>query len=125
MHSIEKIEELSKQQFQVTAIKWLLGFGIGFPILLTMLMFLLSVMMDNNFKIEDLLSLLGSIYLSPLYLICMIISTPLVAYSSSKAVKKKMMEENEQEEREKRDEHYRKMEELLEKMSEEKKQNDA
>ena len=35
------------------------------------------------------------------------------------------MEENEQEEREKRDEHYRKMEELLEKMSEEKKQNDA
>lgn len=102
----------------MTVVKWIIGFGIIFPILMIIVMVVLASMTNSHpVRIDDIIGILSSIYLSPLYLILMIISTPLMGYASSKAIKKKMLEENAQEESEKREEHYRKMEELIEKMS--------
>ena len=121
MYTLEEIEERGKLHFQMTVVKWIIGFGIIFPILMIVVMVVLASMTNSHsIRIDDIIGILSSIYLSPLYLILMIISTPLMGYASSKAIKKKMMEENAQEESEKREEHYRKMEELLEKMSKDK-----
>lgn len=121
MYTLEEIEERGKLHFQMTVVKWIIGFGIIFPILMIVVMVVLASMTNRHpIRIDDIIGILSSIYLSPLYLILMIISTPLMGYASSKAIKKKMMEENAQEESEKREEHYRKMEELLEKMSKDK-----
>lgn len=122
MYTLEEIEERGKLHFQMTVVKWIVGFGIVFPIFMGFVIILLSIMTDSRhaLKFSDILNVLSYMYFSPLYIILMIISTPLMGYASSKAIKKKMIEENAQEESEKREEHYRKMEELLEKMSKDK-----
>lgn len=122
MYTLEEIEERGKLHFQMTVVKWIVGFGIIFPIFMGFVLILLSTMVDSRHALtfSDILSVLTSIYLSPLYLGLMVISTPLMGYGASKAIKKKMLEENAEEERQEREEHYRKMEELLEKMSKDK-----
>lgn len=105
-------------------IKWLVGFGILFPVLMTMIMYVIAVMLNKNPKIGDALNILSSMYLSPLFIGLIVVTTPLVAYASSAAIKKKMNEKNSEEERQEREQHYRKMEELIEKMAKDKESHD-
>lgn len=120
MYTLEDINERAKLHFQMALVKWLVVFGILFPVLMTMIMYVVAVMLNKNPKIGDALNILFSLYLSPLFIGLIVVTTPLVAYASPAAIKKRMNEENAEEERQQREEHYRKMEELIEKMAKDK-----
>ena len=75
MYTLEEIEERGKLHFQMTVVKWIIGFGIIFPILMIVVMVVLASMTNSRpIRIDDIIGILSSIYLSPLYLILMIIT---------------------------------------------------
>lgn len=120
MYTQDEINERGKLHFQMTVVKWIVGFGIVFPILMAVIMYIMALATNNHPKFDDVINVLSAIYLSPLYLCLMIVSTPLMGLAASKSIKKKMIEENSEEERMKREEHYQKIEELLEKVAKDK-----
>ena len=65
MYTLEEIEERGKLHFQMTVVKWIIGFGIIFPILMIVVMVVLASMTNSHpIRIDDIIGILSSIYLS-------------------------------------------------------------
>lgn len=115
MYTLEEINEAAKAKGWKMFWVWFITFGIGFPIVLPLIIIAFGA--DANFSSKAIWSYLKSVIFGSLLFAAL--SGTVMSAVASINTKKKMKEENEQEEQRNRDDHYKKMEELLEKLSKE------